>query len=237
MNVLEGKKLTEAINSIFKPESAFIVERNNIIEKIIEINYKKYKPNEDKKETIEELDTLRDFLFEKYKNKYQEPLIINGFFNKAIFNIDSVSYIESIEYNKQYLSDSFRVLFFFEDSKIKELTLQYLDKESHIFYMEVELDKEIKVKELIITSQYNNIYLSDYEINKKGEYLLSTIKEESLFSLDSSEISDFSLMLYDEKLNLSQEPLYNSFKNGLNDFFNVIKEELSLNNKIQQIKL
>lgn len=268
MNVLEGKKLIEAINSIFKSESSSLADRKKIIESIIEItnsiqlnhrdnvkniNYIKEQYNTRKiikeeadnkiKEITEKsaliankLNDSKELLFEEYQTKYENPISINGFINKTEFFKNSVIYKEVLEFKKEYMSDSFKIFFTFDDSIEKNITQLTLMSQNNnlVVYLIIDVSsgKEINVISLIADTPEKRINFINFFDSEEKDEVLSVIKEEDLLKLDNKEKTDLFLMLYDTNLDLNNAPLYKVFKDGLKEFQNIIKKELTVNNKI-----
>lgn len=246
--IADRKKLIESI--IEKTNSI----QNNNIDKVKNKNYltqqynsrnigreefdKKLKENTDSSNLIDKkISESRDFLFEEYKTKYENPININGFINKTIFLKNSVVYKESLEFKKEYIEGNFNLLFTFDGSKEKnvvQLTLISQDTNHLLVYIiiNIELDKEINVISLIADTSEKRIHFTNFDESEESDKILSIIKEGDLLILDNKDKKDLFLMLYDANLDLSNAPLYKVFKDGLRAFQDIIKKELKVNKKI-----
>lgn len=173
-------------------------------------------------------------LLQEYQEKYSSPLVSKGFKNKAIFYFDPISNSESVTYEKKY-EDALFVISFIPDE----------NKEFKNIGASVRMDKNVINSSISLATESKNMFLTDLYIPHKNIFLesnprnefanmfLSSLTEEDLLTLDSKEKEDFFSMIFDFKLDLKDDPLYEVFKIGLNDFINTVKNELKQKNTLK----
>lgn len=176
-----------------------------------------------------------DELFKEYSEKYKKTIVIKGFENTPSLTLNPAVYKESLKYEKEYLSGSFVICFFFnEDENSNNIGISVRQKNGHVLNSIINLG--VNNKEMVLSSfniSHKNLHL---ELNSRNEFankFLSSLKEEDLLTLDSKEKEDFFSMIFDFKLDLKDDPLYEVFKIGLNDFINTVKNELKQKNTLK----
>lgn len=174
-------------------------------------------------------------LLQEYQKKYSNPVIKKGFKNKSILGFDPVLNTESLKYEKEYTSGQFVIDFMLDEkNELKEIGVSVRQKNGNVLNSSINLATDNK--EMVLIGFYiphKNIHMDLSSKNEISKTFLGSLKEEDLLLLDLKEKEDFFSMLFDYKLDLKDEPLYEVFKLGINDFINIVKNELKQKNNNQ----
>lgn len=184
-------------------------------------------------------------ILKEYKEKFGDYIAVDSFqkalkldFEPTIYK--EASYEEFLKYEKEYTSGSFVVDFIYEEYSKNIEYIEILVKEKNGRSLNVIINSETKDEDMklsLFQIADKNIKLDINSKNEAEKAYLSSLKEEDLLSLDSKEKQEYLSMLFDFKLDLKDEPLYDIFKMGMAEFMNTVKNELKqkTNNKLKGV--
>lgn len=175
-------------------------------------------------------------LFKELKENYNKKIVLNGFTNELVINSEESSVLRhpNLSYEKKYDDHLFTMKFSTNVAK-EEIALIFMNVENsnkESFSMNLELDSNNNVSVASITLEHRQLYIYSNGKDQTHKDFLSSLEESVFSSLDSKEQQELSSILYDFSLDLSNESTYNFFKEGFNDFKDVMKKELAKENRI-----
>lgn len=223
LKVIEDKK---TIMDDFKANK---ITREDTLSKINEI-HKYFKIERQKLSKIETCE-----LFKELEENYSKKIVLTGFINELVINSEESSVLRhpNLSYEKKYDNHLFTMKFSTnvvkEDIALIFMNVENSNKES--FSMNLEFDNN-SVSVASITLEHRQLYIYSNGQDQTHKDFLSSLEENMFSSLDSKEQQELSSILYDFSLDLSNESTYKFFKEGFNEFKDIMKKELAKENRI-----